>query len=180
MGCNRSCRPGVLGRLRRCTASVAHEAEDSHAAKTLHVGTRGPFNAFSGGGYKGYTPISRGTYLIAIPAYPSAQTRAAYNVWCQHHNVWFRVGLSTSGSRFLHAGAISDGCVTVRQFLYDPAKGKPPTGFADLESAAKIAPGIIGLPLPPKPAPCVNWDDIVDDMILCRHNDQSVGTLVVV
>ena len=75
-----------------------------------------------------------------------------------------------NGSRFLHPGAISDGCVTVRQFVYDPASGNPPpAGFGDLVQGAK--PGLIGLPLPAKRAPTVGWDDIVDILILARRND---------
>jgi hypothetical protein len=146
----------------------------------LYVGSSGPYNAFSGGGHRGFTPVAPGTYLLAIPAYPSAQTRREYNTWCSHHNMWFRIGIDTTGSRFLHAGVISDGCVTVRQFIYDPAKGKPPTGFADLEDGAKGEPGLLGLPLPAKPAPCVDWDEVVDALILCRQSDQAVGRLVVV
>jgi hypothetical protein len=98
-------------------------------------------------------------YALAIPAYPSAQTRSAYGAWCRHHNLWFRIGVATTGSRFLHPGAISDGCVTVRQFVYDPSKGKPPAGFA--------------------PAPCISWDVMVDALILARASDQAVGTLIV-
>jgi hypothetical protein len=116
--------------------------------QSFHVGGRGPFNAFSGGGHAGFTPVVAGTYPLAIPAYPSAQTRPAYNAFCRYHNVWFRIGVATTGSRFLHAGAISEGCVTVRQFLYDPRKTKPPAGFGDLEKLAKTMPGLIGLPLP--------------------------------
>ncbi|WP_338846086.1 hypothetical protein V8J88_20335 [Massilia sp. W12] len=149
-------------------------------SQSLHVGGAGPFNAFSGGGHSGYTPVSAGTYLLAIPAYPSAQTRAAYNHWCTYHNLWFRIGIETTGSRFLHAGIISDGCVTVRQFIYDPKKKeKPPAGFEDLVQGAQTAPGLLGLPLPEKPAPCINWDTLVNTILLCRHDDQAVGKLVV-
>lgn len=148
-------------------------------AQTLHIGGRGPFNAFSGGGHHGFTPIAAGTYLLAIPAYPSAQTRIAYNPFCRHHNVWFRIGTATTNTRFLHTGAISEGCVTVRQFIYDPPKGIPPAGFSDLPQIAKTAPGLLGLPLPPKPASCTNWDEMVDSLILCRLNNQAVGQLVV-
>lgn len=148
--------------------------------QSLYVGARGPFNAFSGGGHGGYTPISLGTHLLAIPAYPSKQTRAAYNHWCNLHNMWFRLGIETTGSRFLHPGAISDGCITVRQFIYDPStKEKPPAGFDDLVDGAKTAPGLLGLPLPSKPAPCMNWDELIETLILCRHSDQAVGKLIV-
>ena len=148
-------------------------------SQSLRLPGIGPVNAFSGGGHGGFTPVPRGVYQLAIPAYPSAQTRAAYSKWCKHHNLWFRIGTSTTGSRFLHPGAISDGCVTVRQFLYDPTKGKPPAGFGDLEQGSITSPGLIGLPLPPSPAPCIGWDTIVDALILARYNDQAVGTLTV-
>jgi len=128
----------------------------------------------------GFTQITPGTYDLAIPAYPSARTRAAYGRWCRYHNLWFRIGTATTGSRFLHAGAISEGCVTVRQFLYDPALGKPPDGFKDMENLAKTAPGLIGLPLPTDRAPCIGWDEVVEALILCRKSDQAVGTLIVV
>lgn len=149
-------------------------------SQKLYLGARGPFNAFSGGGHGGYTPVSLGTHLLAIPAYPSAQTRAAYNHWCTYHNLWFRIGIAPTGSRFLHAGAISDGCVTVRQFIYDPTtKDKPPAGFEDLVEGAKSVPGLLGLPLPANPAPCINWDEIVETLILSRESDQAIGKLVV-
>ncbi len=149
-------------------------------SQALTVDGRGPYNAFSGGGHRGFTPVAPGTHDLAIPAYPSAQTRAAYSVWTTYHNLWFRIGIDVNGSRFLHPGAISDGCVTVRQFIYDPASGLPPPGgFGDLVQGAKSEPGLIGLPLPAKRAPTVSWDDIVDTLILARRNDQAVGQLVV-
>lgn len=70
--------------------------------------------------------------------------------------------------------------ITVRQFIYDPRSGKkPPAGFEDLPKLGKDAPGLIGLPLPAKPASTISWDRIVDSLILCRVNDQAVGQLVV-
>ena len=151
----------------------------NRAKQSLTFAGRGPANAFSGGGHMGFTAVSSGSYALAIPAFPSKQTRAAYNTWCKHHNLWFRIGVSLAGSRFLHPGAISEGCVTVRQFLYDPALGVPPGGFADLADFAASAPGLIGLPLPKTRASCVGWDTIVDTLILSRVSDQAVGTLVV-
>lgn len=148
--------------------------------QTILVNGRGPYNAFSGGGHSGFTPVAPGTYSLAIPAYPSAQTRSAYGRWTRYHNMWFRIGTSTAGSRFLHAGAISEGCVTVRQFLYDPAsRVPPPAGFGDLVGLASSAPGLIGVPLPAVRVRCVGWDQIVDALILSRLNDQAVGKLVV-
>lgn len=150
------------------------------ASQSFYCNGRGPYNAFSGGGHGGFTQVLPETYLLAIPAYPSMQTRAAYHVWCAHHNMWFRIGIDVSRSRFLHAGVISEGCVTVRQFIYDPDSGtKPPAGFDDLIPGAKSSPGLLGLPLPANRAPCVGWDQIVDELILCRFNDQAVGQLVV-
>jgi hypothetical protein len=94
--------------------------------------------------------------------------------------MWFRIGIETSGTRFLHTGMISEGCVTVRTFDYDPNSGKaPPIGFADLAQEAKDRPGLLGLPLPKEPQLTVDWDDMVDELILRRYNDQAVGQLVV-
>jgi hypothetical protein len=124
--------------------------------------------------------VPRGTHQLAIPAFPTKQTRAAYSAWTRFHKSWFRIGLDVSHDRFLHPGAISDGCVTVRQFIYDPASGvAPPAGFADLVEGAISSPGLLGLPLPAKRAPTIGWDTIYDYLILCRASDQSVGTLVV-
>jgi hypothetical protein len=148
--------------------------------QTLSFQGRGSYNAFSGGGHAGYTQIAPGSYELAIPAYPSAQTRAAYHIYTSYHNSWFRIGTSTTGSRFLHAGMISEGCVTVRQFIYDPnGHVAPPPGFADLPQLAKTAPGLLGLPFPAKSVSAVGWDVVYDALILCRKNDQAIGTLVV-
>jgi hypothetical protein len=149
-------------------------------SQTLYLNSAGPFNAFSGGGHMGFTPVSEGTYPLAIPAFPSAQTRREYEKWTKYHRIWFRIGTDVSGSRFLHAGAISDGCVTVRQFVYNSATGEvPPVGFDDLSKLAKTAPGLIGLPLPSKVAPTIGWDEIVDALILSRISDEAVALLVV-
>lgn len=157
-------------------------------SQRLTFDNKGPYNAFSGAGpgVEGgvavtYTPVPPGSYPLAIPAYPSAQTRPQYSQWTRMHKTWFRIGLSTHGSRFLHAGEISDGCVTVRQFLYD---GEPsthtPAGFRDLENNPNGPQhGLIGLPLPAHPAPVVSFDAIYNYLILRRLNDQAVGTLQV-
>ena len=129
--------------------------------QVLFYGGHGPFNAFSGGGHDGFTPVPAGTHKLAIPAFPTKQTRKEYEKWTQFHKSWFRIGLDVSKDRFLHPGAISDGCVTVRQFIYDPdSKTPPPVGFEDLPDFAKDRPGLIGLPLPKKRAPATGWDDI--------------------
>jgi len=123
--------------------------------------------------------VPPGSHLLAIPAYPSAQTRPAYSTWTKYHNLWFRIGTSLTGSRFLHPGAISDGCVTVRQFVYDPASNSPPPEFSDLVRGASTAPGLLGLPLPAQRAPTISWDEIVEALILSRLDDQAVGRLMV-
>jgi len=172
-------RPGqsYLGQL---THGPGATLRFDRAKQTLSFGSLGTFNAFSGGGHRGFTPVAAGKHLLAIPAYPSAQTRAAYGTWTKYHNLWFRIGTDVAGSRFLHPGAISDGCVTVRQFIYDPATGKPPpTGFSDLVGGAKSEPGLLGLPLPTVRAPPISWDKVVDALILRRARDQAVGELVV-
>jgi hypothetical protein len=45
------------------------------AAQSLTFGDRGPYNAFSGGGFQEFTPVAKGRYPLAIPAFPTAQTR---------------------------------------------------------------------------------------------------------
>ena len=124
------------------TTTIRHRPAASvrfdRKSQTLSFAGLGPYNAFSGGGHGGFTAVAHGTHQLAIPAYPSAQTRAAYNTWTRYHNVWFRIGTDTAGSRFLHPGVISDGCVTVRQFIYDPIRDiAPPAGFADLIDGAQ-------------------------------------------
>lgn len=85
-----------------------------------------------------------------------------------------------SGDKFLHTGMISEGCVTVRAFDYNPDSTTAlPAGFGDLAQEAKDRPGLLGLPLPKEPQLVVDWDDIVNDLILRRYNDQAVGQLVV-
>jgi hypothetical protein len=96
--------------------------------------------------------------------------------WRTHRK---RIGVSLAGSRYLQPGTISEGCVTVRQFLYDPALAAPPGSFADFAGLAASALGLIGLPLPKRRLACVGWDTIVDTLIMSRLNDQAVGTLVV-
>ena len=157
-------------------------------SQRLKFDNPGPFNAFSGAGpgvengrSVTYTPVPAGSYPLAIPAYPSAQTRAEYGQWTKFHQSWFRIGLDLGGSRFLHAGEISDGCVTVRQFIYDgkPAS-QPPAGFGDLPGVVgRPSQGLIGLPLATNPAPPISFDEIYNYLILRRLSDQAVGTLVV-
>lgn len=173
-------RPGNSYLTMKISHKSAASVQFDRKSQTFYFAGRGPYNAFSGGGHGGFTPILPGTHKLAIPAYPSAQTRAAYSTWTRYHNIWFRIGTDTNGSRFLHPGVISEGCVTVRQFIFDPARGTaPPAGFADLIEGARTSPGLLGLPLPAKPAAVVGWDDVFEALILCRLNDQAVGTLIV-
>jgi hypothetical protein len=158
----------------------AARVQFDRASQSLYFNGRGPFNAFSGGGSSGFTPVPPGRYQLAIPAFPTKQTRTAYTTWTKYHNLWFRIGTNVAGSRFLHPGEISEGCVTVRQFIYDPAaSAPPPPGFSDLPQDAKSAPGLLGLPLPAKRAPTIGWDNIFETLILSRLNDQAVGLLTV-
>jgi len=151
-------------------------------AQQLYFGGTGPYNAFTGGDFRiggqHFTPVPLGMYKLAIPAFPSKQTRNEYAQWATYHKSWFRLGLDISADRFLHTGMISEGCVTVRPFIYDPQAGRqPPRGFQDLP---RLPPQAIGLPLPRVRAPLISWDDIYSYFILARTGDnQSVGTLVV-
>ena len=127
------------------------------AAQSLTFGDRGPYNAFSGGGFQEFTPVAKGQYPLAIPAFPTAQTRPAYLRWTKFHRTWFRIGTDPSGSRFLHPGEISEGCVTVRQFAFNPAEPNQPEGFSDLRG---MPGGATGVPLPQQQAPVIGWDTI--------------------
>ena len=153
-------------------------------SQQLKFGGSGPFNAFSGSGRANgelYTPVPVGRHELAIPAYPSGQTRVAYDTWTRFHKTWFRIGLSPTGSRFLHPGQISDGCVTVRQFLYDGKVGSTvPSGFEDLPRVVGTpAQGLIGLPVPAHSVDVVSYDKLYRYLILRRASTQSVGTIVV-
>lgn len=166
------------------TASISHDTAGSVrfslSKQELYFGAQGPYNAFSGGGSAGFTPVPEGSYPLAIPAFPTAQTRTQYSTWTKYHRMWFRIGTNLSGSRFLHPGEISEGCVTVRQFIFDPAAGPAtPSGFSDLPGLATSAPGLIGVPMPSHRAAAISYDKIFEYLILRRLNDQAVGTLVV-
>jgi hypothetical protein len=150
-------------------------------SQSLKFGGQGPFNAFSGGGALGYTPVAVGSYKLAIPAFPSAQTRVQYARWTRFHRSWFRIGIELTGSRFLHPGQISEGCVTVRAFPFDGQSGQGlPQGFDDLSTfAAGEMKGLVGVPGPSNPAPIMRYDDLYRYLILRRDGDQSVGRLIV-
>lgn len=148
----------------------------------LWFGTRGPFNAFTGGygsPCPAHTPVPKGTYQLQIPFAPSKETRNGYYAYTDFHKTWFRLGLDPHGDRFLHVGEISHGCVTVRPFVPD-FSGQQPPGFEDLPGiAAGPSKGCIGLPLPVTVAPVVSWTEIYDYLIRARAGDASVGTLTV-
>jgi hypothetical protein len=145
--------------------------------QALWYASKGPFNAFSGA-FDHYTQVPAGKYELAIPDAPHRATRDAYYPYTDYHKTWFRIGLSLTGERYLHVGEISEGCVTVRAFLYDPGTGAP-GGFPDLPRWAREAPGGIGLPYPPKMAPLASWNELYEYLIIRRASDQSVGTLIV-
>lgn len=152
-------------------------------AQQFFFGGMGPYNTFTGGeftyGGVRYTPVPPGVYKLAIPAFPSAETRPEYGQWTKYHRTWFRIGLDVSNSRFLHPGTISEGCVTVRPFIFDPnSSQRPPRGFEDLPGKPPPAIGV-PLPAPRLRAPVVGWDKIYAYFILARADNQSVGTLTV-
>jgi hypothetical protein len=148
------------------------------AKQALWYGGKGPYSAFSGAfTYQGasFTQVPPGSYPLQVPDAPHSATRPAYYSYADYHKTWFRLGLSLTGSRFLHVGEISEGCVTVRAFVFDPAKPAVP-GFEDLP---KLPAGAIGRPYPAATIPLGDWDDLYSYLIIRRANDQSVGTLVV-
>ena len=55
-------------------------------------------------------PMPNGTHEIEIPAAPH-NLGSGYTSYSKYAKTWFRVG--NSGSRFLHVGSISAGCITV-------------------------------------------------------------------
>lgn len=148
------------------------------ANQSLWYGAKGPFNAFSGA-FAAFTKVPPGTYALAIPDAPHSATRPEYYNYTDYHKTWFRLGTSTSGSRYLHVGEISEGCVTVRAFMFNPSAA-PPAGFSDLPGLATTTPGAIGFPYTSSPAPLASWNDIYDYLINRRRDDQSVATLAVV
>jgi hypothetical protein len=104
------------------TTHVAHQPPGQirfdRAKQQLWYGTSGPFSAFSGA-FGHFTQVSPGSYDLQIPDAPHSATRAAYYRYTNYHKTWFRIGLSLAGSRYLHVGEISEGCVTVRAFAPD-------------------------------------------------------------
>jgi hypothetical protein len=163
------------------TTNVAHQPlgqiRFDRAKQQLWYGTSGPFSAFSGA-FGHFTQVSAGTYDLQIPDAPHSATRAAYYRYTNYHKTWFRIGLSLAGSRYLHVGEISEGCVTVRAFAPDVHAAQP-QGFEDLPNLAQSSPGAIGMPYPSHTAPIANWDSLYEYLILRRASDQSVGKLTV-
>lgn len=123
--------------------------------QSLSYGSSGPISAFSGAftatGVR-YTQVAPGIYPLQIPAYPSKQTRPQYTKWARMHKTWFRIGLDPTGSRFVHVGEISEGCVTVRAFQFDPSAKATEPGFEDLPNLKSQYPGAIGFPYPLHPS----------------------------
>jgi hypothetical protein len=145
--------------------------------QALWYGRNGPIQAFSGA-FKAFTAVKAGTYDLQIPDYPHGQTRPQYAHYTPFHNTWFRIGLTPQSSRFLHVGEISEGCVTVRAFQFDPAK-IPGAGFSDLPNLANNVPGALGMPYPAKLPPVGSWTNVYNYLICRRASDQSVGKLIV-
>src|SRR5262249_10218814 len=125
----------------------------------LYYGQAGPISAFSGA-FKTrtdtFTQVEPGEYPLQIPAYPSAQTRAAYGAYTGFHKTWFRIGLSSTDSRFVHVGLLSEGCVTVRAFYLEPDKNVA-KDFQDFALALKSTPGGFGYPYPKVRPPIGSW-----------------------
>ena len=115
------------------------------------------------------------SYVLQIPDAPHSATRAAYYRYTRYHKTWFRIGRSNAGSRYLHVGEISEGCVTVRPFLLAPSTSAP-AGFEDVPG---LPHGATGLPYPAQTPPTASWDNIYNYLINRRHSDISVGTLEV-
>jgi len=91
-----------LGAIHKPGASC----EFDKSSKTLTITGLGSFNAFTADN----NPIPNGVYDIQIPAAPHG-FGASYTGYSVYAKTWFRVG--SSGSRFLHPGRNSLGCITV-------------------------------------------------------------------
>jgi hypothetical protein len=165
------------------------------AQQALWYGGNGPFNAFSGGNFTSatggkkikYTPIPKGTYNLRIPDYPHVIPNGGrdYGKFTQYKDTWFcttAIGNDSTYSRYLHPGELSDGCVTVRFFNFDPKKPIDDPHYADFPRIAKEIPGFLGFPAPDKQYPFASWDDIYNYLILRRVSNygQYVGILDVV
>jgi len=166
----------------------------SVADQSITYNGKGPFSAFSGAwsnGVREFTPIPAGHYEINMPDSPHDKTRSGYYRYTKYHKTWFRIG--NFADRYLHVGVISEGCVTVRPFLYDPVADSTTTGpfppdFSDLRHvfSAHIE-GALGLHsqngqhVYPKTMPntLASWDDLYLYLICSRLNDHAVGTLIV-
>ena len=158
--------------------------------QAIWIGDKGPFNAFSGGGFTGsngvkYTSIPPGKYFLCIPDYDHVTPNRGrpYDRWSTCFLTWFRttaIGNDGTYSRYLHAGELSDGCVTVRAFVYDSKHPDP--DFSDLPEKEKTIPGFMGLPYSKEILPTIGWDEIYDYLILRRlaPNGKYVGTIEVI
>jgi hypothetical protein len=165
------------------TLGPAATVHFSGAEQSISYGSKGPFSAFSGAWDRGtdhFTAIPSGHYEINMPD----KTRSGYYRYTKFHKTWFRIGNFTN--RYLHVGVISEGCVTVRPFVYDSAKDTTTTGpfppdFSDLRNfITGNASGGLGLPYPASMPPALaSWDDLYIYLIRSRLNDKAVGTLFV-
>jgi hypothetical protein len=136
--------------------------------------------------------VAKGQHARLIPAFPSKQTRSGYLQWSRFHKTRFRIGTDLSGSRFLHPGEISEGCVTVRQFLFNPADKTLPVPGGQFSDLAGLPGGATGTPVPQHRsswtggdiiydyAPVIGCDTIYYYLILARASRQAVGSLTVV
>ena len=152
--------------------------------QSLWYGAAGPFSAFSGAWKAGavtYTAIPRGNYLLQIPDSPHQSNR--YSAYTQYQTTWFRImgnGLGPDSSRYLHAGELSDGCVTVRAFHLDPKAKSQPHGFEDWANVPDTQVGGFGFPLPAgQRPPFASWNNIYKYLIKSRGPSDYVGSLVV-
>ena len=149
----------------------------------LWYGTKGPFFAFSGAftGAKVWTAVPRGTYTLQIPDFPHPSNR--YSAYTPYQTTWFLIlgkGVATENGRYLHLGELSEGCVTVRAFVFDPKAPSQSPGFEDWAHLPDTMLGGWGYPYPKGPlAPLASWNNIYAYLINSRLNDQAVGTLVV-
>ena len=175
---------GKAGLVERTVPAPAGAVRLNRDQQRLWYGTSGPFFAFSGAfttPSNVWTAIPRGKYVLQIPDAPHVSNR--YGEYTSYQNTWFRImgnGLGPDSSRYLHQGELSEGCVTVRAFVFDPKAPSQAPNFQDWAHLPDSALGGWGYPYPKgQLAPLALWNDIYKYLINSRLNDQCVGTLVV-
>jgi len=165
-------RKGTRASIRRkaadtsfLTVATLHQAAGivklSRVKQQLWYGGKGPYSAFS----ELTNPVPTGVRDLEIPDFPHPDY---YPESSKYQSVWFRIG--HSGDRYLHLGTISHGCATVRPWMPSKSDGRF-AGRSDSE---------LGLPAANPTTPFAKWDDICRDLMHCRKNDVSVGTLHVI